>query len=130
MRAVLDIFAARATAELDRERTHADLLASERRLNAAMASGNQGIWEWELDSDQFTTMGAHFLALGYDGAPRSTTGILVSDRIHPDDRTFMLEALHAYFRGTQATYEREVRMRDAGGTYHWTLIRGGGLRAR
>ena len=124
LRTVIDIFAARATAELERERTHGELHASEQRLNEAIEGGDQGVWEWEPDSDRMLAFGHHFRELGYSDEKSISTGARLADHLHPEDRVKALSEIRLFLGGHKDTYEVEGRMRCADGSYRWTLIRG------
>ncbi len=124
LRTVIDIFAARAAVELERERTHGELEASEQRLNAAIEGGDQGVWEWESGSDCMVAFGRHFRDLGYSDEKAIGTGAALADHLHPEDRAKALSEVRQYLGGHKPTYELESRLRRAHGSYHWTLIRG------
>ena len=121
---VMDIFAARAAAELERERTHGELQASEQRLNVAIEGGDQGVWEWEPDSDRMVAFGRHFRELGYSDEKTIGSGMALADHLHPDDRAKTISEIRLYLRGHKPTYEVEGRLRYADGSYQWTLMRG------
>ncbi len=124
VRPVIDIFSARAVTELERERTHAELRASEQRLNAAMEGGHQGLWEWDIDTDTLTTFGSHYAGVDEDGAAPVGTGTTLMSRVHPDDQTPMRGALRAYLRGESPHHACEVRLLGTDLIYQWTLVRG------
>ena len=81
VRPVIDIFAARAVTELERERIHGELRASEQRLNAAMEGALQGLWEWDLESDALVTFGT--LSAVTRGDESTPTGNALVARVHP-----------------------------------------------
>lgn len=121
---VIDIFAARAAAELERERTHGELRASEARLNAAIEGGNQGVWEWEPDSDRFVGFGHQFRALGYADATELKSAAQLTRHVHPQDVPRLRRAVRQYFAGIKPVCEIEIRLRYADGSHRWTLMRG------
>ena len=121
---VVDIFAARAVTELERERTHAELRASEQRLNAAMEGAHQGLWEWELDSDKLTVFGSRYGGFDAAGASAVDSGSTVAARIHTDDRKALAATLRTYLRGEAPHYACEVRLLGTDQCYQWTLVRG------
>ena len=124
VRPVIDIFAARAINELERERTHTDLYTSEQRLNAAIEGANQGLWEWRVASDELTIYGSRFTRLhGSTGAPLRASSSLL-EVVHPDDRDRLRLALRRYLSGTATDYAVEVRMHDVDGEHVWVLVRG------
>ena len=124
VRPVVDIFAARAVSELERERTHADLRVSEQRLNAAMEGAHQGLWEWDIDSDALTTFGSRYAGVDERGAAPVGSGSTLLSRVHPDDQSQMRGALRDYLRGEAPHYACEVRLLGPDVAYQWTLVRG------
>jgi len=124
VRPVIDIFAARAVTELERERNHGELRASEQRLNAAMEGAHQGLWEWELDSDTLTTFGSRYAGVDVRGAAPVGTGTTLVSRVHPDDQAPMRAALRDYLRGESPHYACEVRLLGTDLIHQWTLVRG------
>ncbi len=115
--AVIDIFAARATAELERENTHTELRASEERLNAAIDGSGVAVWEWFPDDDRMHLVGAMFKSVALD------SGTALFKRLHPDDRPRQSAALRNCFAG-RAPYEYEGRIRALDGSWRWMLTRG------
>ncbi|MGE0857770.1 MAG: EAL domain-containing protein [Gammaproteobacteria bacterium] len=122
VRPVIDIFAARAVTELERERIHGELRASEQRLNAAMEGALQGLWEWDLESDALVTFGTlSAVTRGDDSTP---TGNALVARVHSDDQPARRAALLAYLRGEAPQFTCELRLLGADLLYRWTLVRG------
>ncbi|TDJ64204.1 MAG: PAS domain S-box protein, partial [Proteobacteria bacterium] len=125
LRTVLDIFAARAAAELEREQAVEVLTASQQRLNAAIAGGAQGVWEWTIETDAWSFFGQlHSDLEGHNKEHAIRTGAEFYARFHPEDRATLTRALLNYYRGQHPSYEVEARIRDPQGEYRWTLIRG------
>jgi diguanylate cyclase (GGDEF)-like protein/PAS domain S-box-containing protein len=121
---VIDIFAARAVTELERERTHAELRASEQRLNAAMEGAHQGLWEWDVNSDDLTIFGSRYGGTDVTGAPPTATGTSMAARIHPEDRVSIGASLRGFLRGEAPHFACEIRYLGNDDIYQWTLVRG------
>ncbi len=121
---VIDIFAARAVTELERERTHAELQASEQRLNAAIEGAHQGLWEWEVESDRLMVFGSRYGGSVLPGAPPTNSGRSMAARIHADDRASMGASLRSFLRGEAAHFACEARYLGDDDIYQWTLVRG------
>jgi len=117
---VLEVFAPRAARELERERTHAVIRASELRLNMAIEGSGQGIWEWSPDSDCVEIAGAQFEHF------QSLSGAQLFSRIHAEDRALQHRALRDYYSGAVPYYEFQGRVQQADGDYQWMLVRGKG----
>lgn len=115
---VLNVFAARAAAELERELNHAELRSNQLRVSAAIEGSAEGIWDWNPQTDALEILGENFAEGGL------IRGETMFERIHPDDRIEQEKRLAAYFAGRNKHYEFEGRFRDRNGEYRWTLVRG------
>ena len=117
---VLEVLAARAAAELQREQTHNRLLQQEARLNVALENGEQLIWEWEVESDRYLV----YEPATVDFEHFATTGEDRMRLVHPEDAQRVTDARKAYFRGEQPVYEYEARYLAPQGDYRWIFVRG------
>src|SRR5262249_9621512 len=61
--------------------------------------------------------------LGYPPQPHADYGRWAA-LVHPDDRAAIQEARERYFRGETPSFESQVRLRAADGSYLWFLVRG------
>jgi len=104
--------------------TRKDLAASRERLNLALDAAQDGVWDWDLITDQFFYNGVWALMLGL--AP--TAGVhdhgTWEKLVHPNDKQKTIDAAQAHIRGETAVFETEVRLRHADGHYLWILDRG------
>ncbi len=108
------------------ERKHVEetLRVSGERLALALASGSDGLWDWEIEtgkcwySDQWHTM------LGY--APGELGGDVGTwERlIHPEDRDRAITITNDHFEKRTPAYECEHRLRRKDGEWGWVLSRG------
>jgi PAS domain S-box-containing protein len=109
----------RARADMASERAAAALkvAASERRFRTITEAMPQIVWSSTADG-RFEFVNARWQA--YTGSPGTPESWV--DHIHPDDRPGVSEAWrHSIESGD--TYEREVRLRAADGSYRWFLCR-------
>jgi diguanylate cyclase (GGDEF)-like protein/PAS domain S-box-containing protein len=105
---------------------HAELALreSEERYALAARGANDGLWEWDLRSNQ-----AHFsprwkAMLGYAEEEIGTALAEWIDRVHPDDRERLEARLAAHHRRLISHFEHEYRIRHKDGSYRWMLCRG------
>jgi PAS domain S-box-containing protein len=98
------------------------------QLELIMRSSNDGIWDWDVRSNE-----AHFSPrwkgiLGYrdDEIPNEFESW--RQLLHPEDVQPTMAALQAYFDGKSSTYSPEFRLRHKDGSYRWILARGTVLR--
>ncbi|MDB4932284.1 MAG: multi-sensor hybrid histidine kinase, partial [Myxococcaceae bacterium] len=96
----------------------------EERLQLAIASTNEGLWDWALDTGELYT--SPRCAEMLDWPPERATPDLGSWLVllHPDDRAAALEALREQLRGRGERLEQEMRVLTGGGAWRWVLVCG------
>ncbi len=106
-----------------RERTEALARTSE-RLELVLQATRDGLWDWNLATNQATVSQSYWDILGYAGNPlEGTADTLLCDFLQPDDRDRILtEATTALNQAGH--YAMEFRMRARDGGYRWILSRG------
>ena len=112
----------------DRIRAEEALHESEERFALAVCGANEGLWDWDLRTDQVYFSPRWREMLGLDDG--DTQGRLSDwfDRVHRDDRKQVEAALQAHIDGAEAHFENEHRMRHADGSWRWMLMRGMAVR--
>ncbi|NBC33846.1 MAG: PAS domain-containing protein [Alphaproteobacteria bacterium] len=100
------------------------LVISEERYSLAMRGANDGLWDWDLETDTLYLSPRWFQMLGLEeaggpGAPAAWLG-----RIHPEDRGAVEAGIRAHLDGETAHFESEHRVRHADGSWIWFLARG------
>ena len=107
----------------DRKRAEAALRESEERLTLAFAGAQEGVWDWNLETNAVVYSPRWTQMLGYE-ADEIEPNVSAWERlVHPDDRSIADEANDRVARG-EATYEAEFRLRHKGGHYVHVLSRG------
>jgi diguanylate cyclase (GGDEF)-like protein/PAS domain S-box-containing protein len=116
---------ARIKAQLERKRAEDALRESEERYALAARGANDGLWDWDLETQRVYFSPRWKAMLGYaepeiDGHPEEWLS-----RVHKDDRSALQAELAAHWDAT-ATKECAIehRMRHKDGSYHWMLSRG------
>jgi len=99
------------------------LETSEERLRLAQDGVSDGIWDWDLQTDQLHLSPAWYRMLGYDDGAFPASWSSWISRLHPDDRASTEEELLAAVASDRA-FGVEYRMRSADGRWHWILCRG------
>jgi PAS domain S-box-containing protein len=101
-------------------------LASERRRLANILQGtNAGTWEWNIETGALHVNERWAQMIGYSLAELGNVTIDIWKRfMHPDDISSSKELLRAHFKGQQADYEFEARLRHKQGNWIWVLLRG------
>jgi diguanylate cyclase (GGDEF)-like protein/PAS domain S-box-containing protein len=99
------------------------LKRSEERLALAAEGANDGLWEWDLRTQELYLSGQWKAMMGLTtsasiGRPEEWTG-----RVHADDLGGLREALKVYLAGKADRFEHEHRIKHEDGTYRWFLCR-------
>ena len=117
-----DVTARRETEEALREGA-VRLQASEERLTLALDSGEDGLFDWDLGSDEIWLSERWRAKLGYGASvPRLAQDWAGS--VHPDDLAAYTAAVRAHLDGHTPCLEVEYRRICADGRSLWILARG------
>ncbi|WP_228290848.1 putative bifunctional diguanylate cyclase/phosphodiesterase [Shewanella cyperi] len=106
------------------ERTVKQLRDCEQRWLFAVEGSHNGIWDWQLASDELFLSDRWKDMLGYGPSELSSEYQSWESRIHPEDKDKVLQALYGYLNGESEVYESVHRMRHKQGHYIWVLDRG------
>ena len=107
----------------ERKRTESALRESEERLRLAFAGAQEGVWDWNLETNAVTYSPRWTQMLGY-GEDEIEPHISAWERlVHPDDRPRADRANESVSAGDR-TYEAEFRLRHKDGRYIHVLSRG------
>lgn len=98
-------------------------LQMERGLLLAVAASGEGLWCWNVGTDELFWSDRMCEMLGMDGAPPVAPAARFFDRLHPDDRATVDAALTAHLRD-RAPFHITVRLRAADGGYRTMINRG------
>lgn len=112
----------------ERKRAEASLRAREERYSLVERAVNDGIWDWNIETDgMFCSTRWHEL-LGYkDGELAHFKTRDYWNLIHPDDRQLLMDfAMQSFQRNER--YKAEIRLRHKDGSYRWMLSRGEAVR--
>lgn len=107
-----------------RKKVEEDLKASEYRLKMALESANEGLWEFDLNTERLDMSRSFLAGLGY--APDQFDPNVHSFRtlLHPDDEEGVARSLGRFVKTGDERGEMEFRVRAADGTWRWMLGRG------
>lgn len=111
----------------ERRRTAEALRESEERWQLALHGNNDGIWDWNLKTNEvfFSTRWKEIL--GYKDHEVSNHWDEWTKRIHPDERDWVLQAFQNHFAKKTPFYVCEYRVQCQDGSYKWILDRGQAL---
>ena len=100
------------------------LRASEERYVLATQATNDGIWDWDLTTNEifYTSRWQNMLGLEAEDCYASPDEWL--SRVNPEDQERLNEAIDAHLQGLTPTLECEYRIMHQDGGYRWMLCRG------
>ncbi len=104
----------------ERKTVEASLIASEERLRLAMTGANDGLWDWNLETNEVHFSPRWFGMLGYQADALPSRLDTWARLLHPDDKERTLELLSGFIRGRRNPLETEFRMHHQAG--HWVDI--------
>jgi PAS domain S-box-containing protein len=107
----------------ERKRTESALRESEERLTLAFAGAQEGVWDWNLETDAVTYSPRWTLMLGYAEHEIEPHVSAWERLVHPEDRARADRANESVAQGDR-TYEAEFRLRHKDGHYVHVLSRG------
>jgi PAS domain S-box-containing protein len=112
----------------ERERSEGELRKSRERFEVAVRGSGDGIWDWDLETDEVYFSPRWKGQLGYEDHELPNAYAEWEGRLHPEDREATLASLRAYLEGRAPAYEPEFRLRHKDGSYRWILARAAALR--
>jgi len=107
--------------------SHAALQRSEEMFALAAIGANDGLWDWDLDSDLFNTT-PRWKELVDVPADSPSHPAQWLDRIHPADRERVEVELQAHLAGQLNQFENAHRVLRHDGRSRWVLVRGKSVR--
>ena len=107
----------------ERRRREAALRESEERLTLAFAGAQEGIWDWNLETDAVFYSARWKQMLGYADHEIEAHVSAWERVLHPDDKA-LARRLNEGVRRGERSYEGEFRLRHRDGHYIHVLSRG------
>ena len=119
----------RLEADLKAKKKHEQQLREQLLQYELAASGaNDGLWDWNLVTDEVFVSEPWRQMLGYVDKGDYDGLHEWKSLLHPDDRKEALEAFYGYIRGERKDYNVEFRLKHKEGGYRWINSRGRVLR--
>jgi PAS domain S-box-containing protein len=112
---------------IERQRVEDALRESEQRWQLALRGNSDGIWDWNVKTNQvfFSTRWKEML--GYSEYEISNYLDEWMSRVHPNDITKVMQVIQDHFAKKTPFYISEYRIRCRDGSYKWILDRGQAL---
>lgn len=97
---------------------------NEERLDAAIKGAKDGIWDWNLVTNEVYFSPQYKKMIGYEDHEMANDFAEWEARIHPEDLPTAKSKVEEYLGGKTDSYEYEFRMKHKNGQYLWILTRG------
>jgi diguanylate cyclase (GGDEF)-like protein/PAS domain S-box-containing protein len=107
----------------DRSASELKLKNSEERFSLAMRGANDGLWDWNLETDKVYYSPRWKSMLGYDEDELDNDLSTWERLVHPDCRNIVLAKVQDYILGKTETFEVEMRMQHKDGHGIFVLSR-------
>jgi PAS domain S-box-containing protein len=105
------------------KRTEEELRKSRERFELAVQGSQDGLWDWDLTTDEVYYSPRYKAMLGYKEHEFPDHRDEWGNRVHPDDLERVRSELRAHFKGRESLSWVEFRMRHKDGSYRWIRSR-------
>lgn len=96
--------------EKQAEARTSELKRSEQRFSTAMKGANDGLWDWDLETNEVYYSPRWKSMLGYEEDQLAGTIDTFNTLVHPDDKNIVLGLARDYIEGSIDSFEVEMRM--------------------
>ncbi|WP_108927863.1 PAS domain-containing protein [Leptospira johnsonii] len=111
--------------DLRKELAAEELLKSrEEQLDLVIKSADLGFWDWNIPNGIIIPNEKCAEILGFTLEEFKTTSEFWRSRIHPDDRTLIVDGLKEHMEGRSELFETDFRMLCKDGSWKWIRSRG------
>jgi len=99
------------------------LRVNQERFNLVLQGANDGIWDWDLQTDRVFYSDRFKELLGHENGEFDVWLSALADILHPDDFDMTWRAVERHFHDREP-YDIEHRLRTKNGEYRWFQERG------
>ncbi|MEW8146233.1 MAG: PAS domain-containing protein, partial [Candidatus Thiodiazotropha endolucinida] len=92
-----------------------ELFLREERLTLALKGANDGLWDWNLETDEVYYSRQWKSMLGYEEGELAHHLDTWASLVHPDDKDRVLKTVEDHLSGNADSFEVEMRMRHKDG---------------
>ena len=108
----------------ERKRIEEELRESRERLDLALSSSNEGIWDWNLAEEKVYFDSRYYTIAGYEPGEFPEVYEEWEKRIHENDVDACRTGIQRYVSGEQKDFEVEFRFLRKEGTWMWIQAKG------
>jgi PAS domain S-box-containing protein len=106
--------------EIDKHKKHQEaLLNNEIRLNLALETAKEGIWDWDLENETYYHSDTYYDLLGYAPGEVKLTFKFWTEIISPNDRERLIDLELRCIAGELDYYKTHYQMKVKSGQYRW-----------
>lgn len=106
------------------EHVNTDLIKSEQRWKFALEGAGDGVWDWDIETQQVFFSSRWKNMLGYEDYEVANEYEAWKSLTHKDDLKLVLEELDSYINKKIANYKIEHRLLCKDNSWKWILTRG------
>jgi PAS domain S-box-containing protein len=111
-----------------RQQNEIALRTSEERYALAMRGADDGLWEWDLQTNAFHLSQRWKAMLGFDEGELPDSLQAWRERVHPADLAAVEHAIVKHLEGATPRYQQQCRLLHKDGRYRWVNSLGSAIR--
>ncbi len=97
---------------------------SNQRMELAIQAGRMGLWDWNLDTGEFTIDARWAAILGEQPDELLPDASTLFTRVHPDDLEALEADIHGYSVGERPQIDVQIRLSHRDGSWRWARFLG------
>ncbi|MFC1975367.1 GAF domain-containing protein [Chloroflexota bacterium] len=123
-RTTLETIATQIGSAVKRAQAEAALRKSKERLQLALEASTDGLFDWNMQTNQTYFSPRYYTMLGYEPYEMPPSNETWISLLHPDDKELALNTVNEMIEQKRDTHEIEFRMKTKSGGWRWILSRG------
>jgi diguanylate cyclase (GGDEF)-like protein/PAS domain S-box-containing protein len=108
----------------EREKAFRSLSVSEQRYEMLLRGASDGLWEWDLETNEMRFCDRWKALLGYEKHELNDRPDEWFNRVHPEDIERVQSEIMSHLLSLTPQFQSEHRIRRQDGDYRWMLSRG------
>ncbi len=103
----------------DYKKAQEALRLSEERLQLALEASGDGLWDWNISTDEAYLSSRWLKMLGYDVNETPISFRTWKSLIHPEDKPRVMEIFNSHLKDNSVPYDFDYRVRTKSGYWKW-----------